>query len=221
MRSVILAGGHRGPCRFRINRLLGFLSSGSGLLTTGTYVLGVTQLTDTPQITLPDGDSLERLDYRTRTTALRAQLAPAGRYLAVSGDDEEWLIPLDAKTTHVGRGLLADIRFDDHRISRLHAIITDIGGKMRMLDGRSTGGTFVNGRRVIAADLKDGDTIRFGPLTLRYVERLLVPCRMTTAPSPLRKSQARDPSGRVPAPRRRSSHAGAGSLSRRPVSARW
>ena len=181
----------------------------------------MTQLTETPQINLPDADSLERLDYRTRTTALRARLAPAGRYLALNGDDDMWLISLDAKTTHVGRGLLADIRFDDHRIARLHAIITDLGGKMRLLDGRSADGTFVNGRRVIAADLKDGDTIRLGPLSLRYVERLLVPCRLTTAPSPLRTSQARDPSGRVPAPRRRSSHAGAGSLSRRPASARW
>ena len=116
-------------------------------------------LGDTPLINHPDADPLELLDYRTLSTARRAELAPAGRYLALSGKDGTWLVALDAKTTHVGRGLLADVRFDDHRISRLHAIIADHGGRMRLLDGRSASGTFVNGRRVIAADLKDGDTI--------------------------------------------------------------
>ena len=176
-------------------------------------------LADTPVIKQPDTDPLERLDYRTLSAARRAELAPAGRYLAVSGKDGTWLVALDAKTTHVGRGLLADVRFDDHRISRLHAIIADHGGRMRLLDGRGASGTFVNGRRVLAADLKDGDTIRFGPVTVRYVERLLVPCRPAMAPSPQRKSQSRDPSSRAPAPRRRSSRAEVGSRSRTRASA--
>jgi pSer/pThr/pTyr-binding forkhead associated (FHA) protein len=38
-----------------------------------------------------------------------------------------------------------------------------------VLDDRCLVGTFVNGARVIATDLADGDTIRLGPFALSYM----------------------------------------------------
>jgi pSer/pThr/pTyr-binding forkhead associated (FHA) protein len=40
-----------------------------------------------------------------------------------------------------------------------------------ILDDRSLNGVQVNGVRVSEAELKDGDTVLIGHVTLRYVER--------------------------------------------------
>ena len=97
-------------------------------------------------------------------------LAPAGRYLSFADEDGPRLIALGEKITHIGRGLTADIRVDDHRLARLHAIIVQHPEGARLLDGRSADGTLVNGEHVIAADLTSGDEITLGPITMRYVE---------------------------------------------------
>ena len=40
----------------------------------------------------------------------------------------------------------------------------------RILDDRSSNGTFVNGRRIQQADLTNGDVIAVGRVVLRYLE---------------------------------------------------
>ena len=39
-----------------------------------------------------------------------------------------------------------------------------------LLDDRSSNGTFVNGRRISQAELRDGDVILLGRVVLRYLE---------------------------------------------------
>jgi pSer/pThr/pTyr-binding forkhead associated (FHA) protein len=39
-----------------------------------------------------------------------------------------------------------------------------------VLDNRSTAGTYVNGRRVVASNINHGDVIRVGPVVMQYVE---------------------------------------------------
>jgi pSer/pThr/pTyr-binding forkhead associated (FHA) protein len=41
---------------------------------------------------------------------------------------------------------------------------------VRILDDRSANGTFVNGRRVVEADLHDGDVVVLGRVVLTYRE---------------------------------------------------
>ena len=78
-------------------------------------------------------------------------------------------MPLGDRIIHVGRGLGADLRFDEVRVSRRHAIIVRYGNHVRVLDDRSANGTFVNGCRVVAIDVADGDVIRLGRVAFRYV----------------------------------------------------
>ena len=40
----------------------------------------------------------------------------------------------------------------------------------RLLDDRSSNGTFVNGRRIVQADLHNGDVLVLGRVVLRYLE---------------------------------------------------
>ena len=114
--------------------------------------------------------ALEFLDHRTRRQAMAPSLAPSGRYLSLMDGDGPRLIALKERITHIGRGLTADIRVDDHRVARLHAIIVQHPDGARLLDGRSASGMLLNGEPMIAAELTNGDEITLGPITMRYVE---------------------------------------------------
>ena len=114
-------------------------------------------------------DSFALLDHRTRSRAISPLLAPFGHYLAFSDGEAEWLVPLDERVTHIGRGLTADVRIEEQRVSRTHAILVRHGHHTRLLDNRSSNGTLVNGRRIIATNITDGDVIRVGSVVMTYL----------------------------------------------------
>jgi hypothetical protein len=115
-------------------------------------------------------DSLDLLEHRTRSRAIPRRLAPFGHYLAFGQDGVDWLVPIDLRVTHIGRGLTADVRIEEQRVSRTHAILVRHGHHTRLLDNRSANGTFVNGRRIIATNITDGDVIRVGPVVMTYLQ---------------------------------------------------
>ena len=115
-------------------------------------------------------DSLPLLDHRSRSRAISPRLAARGRYLALQDGKETRLIRLETNITHLGRGLTSDLRFEHQHVSRTHALVVRHGRVVRVLDNRSTAGTFVNGRRVVATNIQNGDVIRVGPVVLQYVE---------------------------------------------------
>jgi hypothetical protein len=131
---------------------------------------------DTDQISgaRPDiVDAFEMLDHRTREQTVLQEVAPPGRYLAIEHRGRNHLIALDRPIIHIGRGLIADVRLEDTHVSRRHAIVAlrgDGPGSVRVLDDRSSGGTFVNGRMVDVAPLHDGDIVRVGRVAMRYTE---------------------------------------------------
>ncbi|MDQ3722495.1 MAG: FHA domain-containing protein [Actinomycetota bacterium] len=87
-----------------------------------------------------------------------------GRYLLCG----EQAFALTSDVTHVGRGMTADVRLDDHTVSARHAIVVLRADRLRILDDRSTNGTVVNGRRVDEAELHDGDVVVLGRVVLTY-----------------------------------------------------
>lgn len=115
-------------------------------------------------------DSFHLLDYRARRKAIGERLAPAGHYLAFQDGEETRLLKLESTVTHLGRSLTSDVRFEDRRISRTHAIIVRHGRYARVLDNRSANGTFLNGRRIVATNLAHGDVVRVGPIAMQYLE---------------------------------------------------
>ncbi|HEY6762302.1 MAG TPA: FHA domain-containing protein [Baekduia sp.] len=114
-------------------------------------------------------DALPRVSFRDRSAAIPATETPEpGRYLALDDGDDAVLFPLRDGTTHVGRGFAADFRLEDQSVSRRHAIVHVRAGGTRVLDDRSANGTFVNGRQVTAAELRDGDVVVLGRVVLTY-----------------------------------------------------
>ncbi len=73
--------------------------------------------------------------------------------------------------TAVGRHPSNDIELADDSVSRYHARFERCGEGVRLLDLRSSNGTFVNGRRVQMAVLEDQDTVGFGSLEYTAVMR--------------------------------------------------
>ncbi|HWH96487.1 MAG TPA: FHA domain-containing protein [Baekduia sp.] len=114
-------------------------------------------------------DALPRVSFRERRQAIPSSERPApGQYLELDDGDERVLLPLAAGTTHLGRGFAADVRLDDQSVSRRHAIVHQRATGTRILDDRSANGTFVNGRRVVEAELADGDVVVLGRVVLTY-----------------------------------------------------
>ena len=69
-------------------------------------------------------------------------------------------------TTVLGRGAEAGLQLTDTGVSRLHAELRLVDGGVEVHDLGSTNGTYVNGRRVQAASLRDGDRVTVGTTEL-------------------------------------------------------
>ncbi len=117
-------------------------------------------------------DAIACLDENVRRKAITERPQGPGRYLEVHGGlgAETLLIPLGDGVTHIGRGLSADLHLDEASVSRRHAMLVQRPNGARLLDDRSSNGTFVNGRRIVQADLENGDVLLLGRVVLRYLE---------------------------------------------------
>ena len=111
-----------------------------------------------------------------------AILAEPGQYICFEDEDEIVVVPLTREWTRIGRGLAADVRFDDPTVSRRHALIVRNVDGVRVLDDRSLNGVFVNGARVEWSPLHHGDEIRVGRHRLYYAT--LEPVGAASAPAP-------------------------------------
>jgi pSer/pThr/pTyr-binding forkhead associated (FHA) protein len=110
------------------------------------------------------------LGHRVRRDSLAFDRPAPGRYLVLDEGRLARLIPLRGPLMHIGRGFAVDLRLEDQSVSRRHAILVERDGEVRILDDRSANGTFVNGRRVSEAALRDRDRIRVGRVELVYID---------------------------------------------------
>lgn len=81
-------------------------------------------------------------------------------------------VRLSPGTLVIGRDDGAEVPLPVEGVSRKHARVTvEPGGEVRVVDLASRNGTYLNGRRIEEASLRDGDELRIGPvgLRLRYV----------------------------------------------------
>jgi len=115
--------------------------------------------------------ALPRLASRDRRRAAAEIRRPApGRYLAVDDAGDVVLVALREAALRLGRDPAADMVLDDPSVSRRHAIVLRRDGGTVILDDRSLNGVRVNGKRVMAQTLRDGDVIELGIVSMRYVE---------------------------------------------------
>jgi hypothetical protein len=101
---------------------------------------------------------------------LRAGVDPRLEVVAAMGLDPGSSFEIGESAT-MGRADGSDIPVDDPFASSVHARIFPRGQFMYIEDMGSTNGTYLNGRRLRAAErLKVGDTVRIGETEYRYQE---------------------------------------------------
>src|SRR5690242_7120134 len=95
---------------------------------------------------------------------------PRLEVVAAMGYEPGTEFPVDGGVT-LGRAPGADIRVEDPFASSAHARVFPRGRFVYIEDMGSTNGTYLNGRRLRAAErLKVGDTVRIGETEYRYQE---------------------------------------------------
>lgn len=84
-----------------------------------------------------------------------------------SGSTEKKVFPLYQRLT-VGRQSTNDIVIADRMVSKRHAVVGRVKGKIVVKDLSSRNGTFVNGEKVEKAILVSGDRLKIGNAVLRF-----------------------------------------------------
>jgi ABC-type multidrug transport system ATPase subunit/pSer/pThr/pTyr-binding forkhead associated (FHA) protein len=74
----------------------------------------------------------------------------------------------------IGRGQDADVLLSDPGVSRQHARVERVATGFKIVDLRSTGGTFVNGQRFDEHELAIGDRLQVGPYAFQFDGSALV-----------------------------------------------
>jgi diguanylate cyclase (GGDEF)-like protein len=77
--------------------------------------------------------------------------------------------PLGEVPLVIGRGTEADLRINDHSVSRRHARIQPAADGYYAIDLQSTNGTFVNDAPAPMRKLRDGDYLRVGNCIYRFL----------------------------------------------------
>ncbi|MEW6431543.1 MAG: FHA domain-containing protein [Myxococcota bacterium] len=117
-------------------------------------------------------DFLQEIHTRvaTRVKGLRPQPERPHLLEVVEGPGKGTRFKLDAQSYDLGRGAQADLLLDSDEVSRLHAKLTRTDGEYTIEDAGSRNGIALNGLRVHAAVLRDGDELQLGDVTLKYLE---------------------------------------------------
>lgn len=97
--------------------------------------------------------------------AEEAETTPHGAYLIVDGMH---IFPLNQPMINLGRRPDNQLVIDDTRVSRTHAQLRLVRGRFVIFDLDSSGGTFVNGKRVLQQFLQPGDVISLAGVPLVF-----------------------------------------------------
>lgn len=90
------------------------------------------------------------------------------RFISGKYQGGEYPLPMDREIV-IGRGGELDIVLVEDMVSRKHAKITTVEGKIVIQDLGSTNGTFVNGEKIKKARLKEGDRVLIGTSILKLI----------------------------------------------------
>jgi len=115
---------------------------------------------------------LEELHTRVaqRVKGLRPRTERPHLLEIIEGPGKGTRFRLEQPSYDLGRGSQASLVLDSDEVSRLHAKLTRIDGEYTMEDAGSRNGILLNGIRVHAAVLRDGDELQLGDVLLRYSE---------------------------------------------------
>ncbi|MCU1350741.1 MAG: serine protease [Acidobacteria bacterium] len=97
------------------------------------------------------------------TVSPRAGALILGRFTILNGSRAGQKLGLGGSGIRIGReSTICEIVLENPKVSRLHAEVVSIDGKVLLIDRNSSNGTYVNDQKIDKRFLKDGDIIYFG-----------------------------------------------------------
>lgn len=131
------------------------------------------------------GQTVPDLGAAGRSGGVSRQRTLSGRIACFTLDDtNSTSYPLFDDVQTIGRGRQNTIRIDDKSVSSSHARITQTPDGHMIEDLGSSNGTFVNGKRIEQAILKDRDRLRLGTVFMVYMIPAEVSRQSTEEESP-------------------------------------
>jgi hypothetical protein len=109
-------------------------------------------------------------DFAPANSPAQDFTSPGAGFLIVDGTR---IYALEQPVINIGRNAENHLVLDDGRVSRLHAQIRLVRGRYTIFDLESTGGTWVNGKRIHQHGLLPGDVISLAGLPIVYGENRL------------------------------------------------
>lgn len=122
----------------------------------------------------------------------------APRLTVIKGKATGKVFTVTKDETSLGRSPECDIHIDDNNISRKHARVVFLSGIFFIYDNESLNGTFVNGKKMIEAQLQSGDMIRVGDTQLKFEyekigHKAAPPKKLQQSPKPSAKIASKRP----------------------------
>jgi S1-C subfamily serine protease len=109
----------------------------------------------------PAGNGRETLIAPTGQTSGDPSLL--GRFTFLNGERAGEKLGLGGSGIRIGReSTICEIVLENPKVSRLHAEVVSIDGKVMLIDRNSSNGTYVNDQKIEKRYLQDGDIIYFG-----------------------------------------------------------
>lgn len=106
---------------------------------------------------------------RDFTRALRRSAPQQACLVVIAGPRLGHRVVLDEAPLEIGRGTQCGLQLDVDSVSRLHARVQWTGQYHKVVDLRSTNGTYINEQRVTERELRDGDRLQIGKVLLKYI----------------------------------------------------
>ena len=86
-----------------------------------------------------------------------------GRFTILNGSRAGQKLALGGSGIRIGReSAICEIVLENPKVSRLHAEVVSMDGKVLLIDRNSSNGTYVNDQKIDRRFLRDGDIISFG-----------------------------------------------------------
>jgi pSer/pThr/pTyr-binding forkhead associated (FHA) protein len=131
-----------------------------------------------PRVAEPEEDPVvephvlpqDKTEDTESTIVVRNGEKPGPHLIVISGNDEGVSFPLDEDIERfsIGRKETCDICLHDPNVSREHALIEKVAGKLIIRDIGSKNGTFLNDEKLQEDLLENGDIISLGTTVMRF-----------------------------------------------------
>jgi serine protease Do len=128
----------------------------------GTFAVRKSRLRPQPPVVAPSGSPVvQTVVAPTGVASLPGSML--GRFTILNGNRAGEKLGLGGSGIRIGReATICEIVLENPKVSRLHAEVVSIDGKVLLIDRNSSNGTYVNDQKIDKRFLEDGDIIYFG-----------------------------------------------------------